>query len=103
MTENLIESIKKSEKVAAEIIQKAESDAQKRLKEIDDLYKDKSEILRERFKQERKDIVKKANEEFIKENEDGKRAVEKEIKLINENAKMNKENVIEYIIKKIID
>ena len=102
MAENLIESIKEAEGVAAELIERAEKNTNEKLKFIENQYKIKLNELAEKFKLEKKDIAHKAMESFLMENSEKKIVKGKKIRLIRENSEKNREKVTKFIIEKII-
>jgi len=103
MEQNLINDIKNAEKRASEIVSAARDDAELSLTKLEEEHKRKIEELGINFKQRKGEMLKKAKLDASVLAEEKRSEAMKIIKQIQENGNKKKDEVIDFILKKIME
>ena len=103
MSGNLIQEIKDSEKTAAEMIEKAGKLAAERLRRVSQDYEKKMAELEIRFKQDKRNTIKKVLKDASQKKERRKEEIDNEINLIEQRAKERREKALVLVMQRIMD
>jgi len=101
MAENLIESIKESEVQAQRIVADSEENCQKKIKSIEDNFKNESGRAKKLFETQREEYLEKAQLDIQDYKGESDKKLKAEIGYLEKKVSDNKDKAIEFILEKL--